>query len=174
MGKISNNLEKHGDQDVPAFSIPITGLMLSKEQLCTLMRDKFVHQSWYNNKRDLQEPMDWCKNVTIKLDEHYDGATVAFKLQDDTVLEFQNCKLGNIIPNATLGGLTAVDLQIQLIPGLERENLLLQEYQNREIKLSVSGAKVALKKGSKQQELKLPPAEQRPPVGGLRNSEATH
>lgn len=156
MGKISNNLEKHGEEDVPEFNIPLEGLMLTPEQLNAFTGDAHCDRSWFNNKRGLKEPMPWCAKNSITHNERYDCATITMVFRDEEEqIEFKDCRLDKITLAPQLGGLTRVDLTLQLTPGLGRENLLLQGYQRREITISIADAKVALKKKDRQQALPL-------------------
>jgi len=154
MGKIANNLEKHGTDDVTEFNIPIIGVMLDSAQLCDLTGDPFTHRSWFNMNRDLPEPMSWWHDQSFKLHTKFKDLRVAIKLQSDEVLEFiARAKDLDLTPQ--VGGLTACDFTLQLCPGLDRENLLLQEYQNRGITLTVGGGAVDSKTKPKQGELPM-------------------
>ena len=73
MGKISNNLEHHGDEWVTAFTIPITGVMLTKEELNAFMHDKYCHASWFEVKSNLAQPMSWWGEETFAVSASYES-----------------------------------------------------------------------------------------------------
>lgn len=167
MGKISINLEKHGEEEVIVFAIPVTGAMLpadldSDDPANLIAGDPHFTRSVFNDNKGFLEPMPWVRSP-IRIPEKYEGAQVSIKLPSDEVLEFEGARIGNIETMPMAGGMVSVDFQVQLHPELDRVNLLLQEYQHHEIGISVLDAKVALKKSKKQKELPLqqPGVEQR-------------
>lgn len=169
IGKISNNLEKHGDEDVTEFNLPVFDLILTNEQLGELYGDPYTHRSWFNINGGLQQPMDWLKAASpIGNDVIFEGIEATIRLPSDEELEFSNCRAKDFQFTGVVGG-TELTFKLQLCPGLGRENLLLQEYQNREVRLSIADAKIALKKKGRQKDLPL----QQPPEQELaRSSEA--
>lgn len=166
MGKISNNLEKHGAEERICFAIPITGVMLEakleRDDPANLIAgDELFTRSIYNNSKGFLEPMKWVASP-IPRPEKYENAKVIITLPSDEVLEFEGSRVGGIEQMPTAGGMVKHDFQVQVHPDLDRVNLLLQEYQDHEIKITVHDAKVALKKKNKQQSLPLqqPPEQQ--------------
>lgn len=166
MGKISINLEKHGEEEVIVFAIPITGAMLpanlqADDPANAIAADPHFTRSIFNDNKGFLEPMPWVRSP-IRIPEKYEAAHVSIKLPSDEVLEFEGARVGDIELMPTPGGMVATDYQIQLHPELDRVNLLLQEYQHHEVTITVHDAKVALKKKSKQKELPLqqPPEQQ--------------
>lgn len=165
MGKISINLERHGEDEVIVFAIPITGAMLpakleADDPANAIAADPHFTRSIFNDNKGFLEPMPWVRSP-ICIPEKYEAAHVSIKLPSDEVLEFEGARVGDIELMPTPGGMVATDYQIQLHPELDRVNLLLQEYQHHEVTITVHDAKVALKKKSKQKELPLQqPSEQ--------------
>lgn len=152
MGKISNNLEKHGEEDVLAWTIPITGVLLYAHQLEVLLHDPRGSEAFFaRTKDDLLEARPWTTYADpVALTEAYDGMAIAMTLGDE-VIEFDRCRIKDItLGRFFQGGVTHVDFKLQIAPGLDRENLLLQEYQNKPIVLTIETAKVAAKKKLKQ------------------------
>lgn len=167
MGKISNNLEKHGEEERICFAIPITGVMLEakleRDDPANLIAgDELFTRSVFNNSKGFLEPMKWVASP-IPRPEKYENAKVFITLPSDEVLEFEGARVGGIEQMPTAGGMVQHDFQVQVHPDLDRVNLLLQEYQDHEIKITVLDAKIALKKKNKQQNLPLhQPNEQQP------------
>lgn len=156
MGKISNNLEKHGDEDVTAFAIPFTGVIVKPKVLNAIVGDEHFDRYLFDDDKGFRKPLEWTTKFDLVLSEKYEGAKVTLVLAGDQTLEFADCRLKDITPTAVPGGTISLSLQIQLLPGLGQENLLLQEYQGREIaKLVIADAKIAEKKAGKQADLPL-------------------
>jgi hypothetical protein len=160
LGKISNNLEKHGDEDVTEFNIPVTGIMLSAEQLNAFIGDPHCDRSWFNTKGSIREPMPWWSRGNFRLKDKFEANVCAIKVSGDRELAFEPekdlpaCGIGKIRLKPQVGGFTEMSFQLQLRPGIGKENLLLQEHQNREVRLTVSESRVAQNRG-KQQDLPL-------------------
>lgn len=152
MGKYSNNLEKHGEEDVLAWTIPIVGVLLYAHQLEVLLHDNHGSEAFFvRAKDDLLEARPWTTYADpVSLTEAYDGMAVEMKLGDE-VISFERCRIKDLtLGRFFQGGVTQVDFKLQIAPGLDRENLLLQEYQNKPVVLTIESAKVAAKKKLKQ------------------------
>lgn len=161
LGKISNNLEVHGDEEVVVFAIPVTGLV-DESTANAIAGDRDFTRSVFNDNKGFLEPMPWVRSP-IRMPEKYDSAAVDIALAGDEVLSFTDGRIGNIELMPMPGGMVQVDYQLQVRPDLDRTNLLLQEYQHREATITVDAAKIALKKKGKQKDLPLqqPPVEER-------------
>jgi hypothetical protein len=160
LGKISNNLEKHGDEDVTEFNIPISGVLLTAKQLNDFMDDPHCDRAWFNTKGSLKEPMPWWQRGEFSVSESLEAEACTIIVSGDQEIEFEaegklpGCKISRITLAPQVGGMTEVCFQLQVRPGIGRENLLLQEHQNREVRLTIAKSRVALKRG-KQQNLAL-------------------
>lgn len=160
MGKLSNNLENHGDEKVPAFTLPFT-VMLTHEQLDKLM-GRYFHRSLFNREKDLWQPVDGFRRCNpLALTDHYEKAVARITVHGDRSVEFHDCKVDKLSLAPQTGGLTELRFQIYLRPGLGDENLLLQEYQAREVALEVTG-KLAAKKNPQQDKLPLGSPDDKP------------
>lgn len=172
LGKISNNLEKHGDEDVTEFNLPVSGVMLSAAELNAFIGDPHCDRSWFNTRGSIREPMPWWARGAFKLDDKLDAAICTIKVSGDRELEFEPkkelpaCSISKIRLRPQVGGMTEMSFQLQVRPGIGTENLLLQEHQNREVRLTISKSEVARARG-KQQELPLP-------AGGKTNGHGEH
>lgn len=153
MGKISNNLEKHGEEDVTAFSVPLQ-IGLPEEQLDALM-GKYFHRSLYNRKGEVWEIVDGFRRCEpIVLTDTYEGLNAALVFPgDDDGLKFAECKLRKLVLEPKHGGITQLTCSLYLRPGLGDENLVLQEHQRRAVSITISGGKIALKKNPGQPDL---------------------
>lgn len=149
-GKISNNLEKHGEQELTVFAIPFTGVMVDEATANSIAGDPHFTRAIFNDNKGFLEPCTWVREP-IRFPEKYDGAIATITLPSEESLEFENGRIGDIEVMPHAGGLCELTFQLQIAPGVGRENLLLQEYQHHEVRLSIEDAKVALKKDKKKQ-----------------------
>jgi hypothetical protein len=185
MGKVSNNTEYHGAEEwESAFTIPITGVMLTREELNDFMRDKHCHASWYNTggKGGLVEPMPWWHGEEFSVSAKYESDDLMLTMSGDRELTFEPvepdpddeddvgrpaCVLSSIVLRPQPGGLTELRFSLTLRPGLGKTNLQLQEHQHREIKITLTDA-APIEKASRQPQLPLGDA------GGGAEPAATH
>lgn len=161
MGKISNNLEKHGDDDlITGFTLPLE-LSIPRPQLVGLMGVWFDRSVWVQ-ETDLSGntsliPADWLRRVLpIELaGEVYVGVAAALVLAD-TELAFEDCRVTHVTLLAFApGGITRVGCHLYLRPGIGDNNLLLQEYQGQEIAVQLTSGKLRVKADKAQQQLPL-------------------
>lgn len=175
MGKIANNLEHHADEWVTAFTIPISGVMLTKDELNDFLRDKYAHASWYTIEKGVDRPAAWWGEEEFAITPSYESEELQLTVSGDRELEFEAeqgdpddqddvgrpaCKLSRIVLKPCEGGLTELRFALYLLPGIGKVNLMLQEHQHREIKITLADAHPA-QKSDKQESLPLgAPAEQ--------------
>lgn len=155
MGKISNNLELHGEEPVTAFAIPLE-FTISREQLCALL-GVYFDRALYNDEVGGQaaQPVEGFRHLKpLEISETLTAKRVVLRLDGDQELEFQDVKLQKLALELMTGGCTKVSVQVYVLPGVGKENLLLQEHQGRHIRVSISDTRIALKNG-KQQDLPL-------------------
>jgi hypothetical protein len=168
LGKFSNNTEYHGDHWEGAFTFPLTGLMLTKDELNTFLRDKYAHGCWFNTRGSLAEPMPWWNGECFRVSGAFEAEGLELTVSGDRQLRFEAgepdpdaeddlgrpaCVLSRITLTPHVGGLTELAAHLTLHPGQGKDNLLLQEHQHREIKLTLQDARERSK--DKQQELPL-------------------
>lgn len=148
MGKIANNLEKHGDDDVTAFDIPIA-LVLHKEQYNVLNADQYSDRAFFNTVRGVEEPADWTRSVTwpLRHAHRYEGASITFVLSDSKEYAFEDCIVDKIQWEPKTGGVLDVTMQVRVRPGSDKQILALMHHQNRPVKVSIAEARIALKRG---------------------------
>jgi hypothetical protein len=154
LGKVSINLELEGDDEVVVFCIPITGAVIDADTANAIAGDPYFTRSVYNDNKGFLEPMSWVRKA-ISFPEKYENAVACITLPGDDVLEYHGARIKDVELTPTPGGMTGVDFQLQIRPELDRGNLLLQEYQHREVTICIADAKIQLKKQGKQKELPL-------------------
>jgi hypothetical protein len=184
-GKISNNLERHGDDYETGFTIPVEELMLSKAELNAFMRDPLCWQSWYDTSKGNRaaEPMPWWGGESFSLAESFEADEGSVIVSGDKALEFKSSgdpkgddyRAGIVISKINLqprtGGLTELSCSIYVRPGLGKTNLVLQDHQHREVKLTLIDAKVA-EREKRQPQLPLGEASDKPESGDPSTSSA--
>lgn len=154
MGKLSNNLEKHGEEDVTAFDIPIDGITLRAEQVNALVEDPYADRWLFNDAKDVKEP-NLAKFEPLVMSDAFEGALVSLTMSTGQLHTFADCKIKGVTLQPRRGGDTLVGFSLRLRPENEQQILDLIDHQNATIKIDVQEAKVALKGGRKQQELPL-------------------
>jgi hypothetical protein len=153
LGKISNNLERHGDDRETGFTLPISELMLTKAELNALMRDKDTYASWFDTSGGAKaiEPMPWWGEDRFYLSEVFEADKLLIGVSGESEHEFESsgdpkgddyrpaCTMSKLTLKPCVGGMTEVHMSLYLRPGRGRANLALQQHQDREIKLTVAG-----------------------------------
>lgn len=158
MGKIGNNLEKHGDTDeMLGWTLPITA-MLPHDQIDAL-KGEYFHRSLYNVNKNPWEVVEGFKDCAPLEDERtFEGVKALLSFQvAKRELEFEGCRVTKIVFEAQLGGLTKTSFHLYVHPEIGDETSLLLEHQNSEVSITLADGKVALKKNPKQQSLPLDP-----------------
>lgn len=162
MGKISNNLERHGDEDViTGFTLPLE-LRITRGQLQELMGEAFDAAVWVASPVSGGGSFIAAEWVTRLLPfllggEVYEGVAAVMGL-GGRELEFADSRVSHITLLAFgLGGIVQVGCHLYVRPGIGQENLLLQEYQEHEVAVSMSQGKLRVKADKRQQQLPLEP-----------------
>lgn len=160
MGKISNNLERHGDDDViTGFTIPIE-MRITRGQLQELMGEEFDSSVWKPSPVSGGGSFvakDWVTRLlpfSLGVEVYVDVAA-ALGL-GGRELEFVDCRVSQLQMIAFgLGGIVVLKCHLYVRPGIGSENLLLQEYQEHEVAVSMMAGKLRVKADKAQQQLPL-------------------
>lgn len=153
MGKISNNLEKHGEEDVTAFEVPIDAIALTAEAFNALIEDPYADRWLFNDKAEMREP-NAAKFKPLEMLDTFEEAVVSMTLGDKEHM-FHDCRIKGVTIEAKRGGDIMLGFSVRIRPENPEQIITLIDYQNHEIKIDVQDAKVVLKGGRKQQELVL-------------------
>jgi hypothetical protein len=166
LGKIANNLETHGQSEskVTGFTLPLK-LRIPRSQLVGFMGEEFDRCVWViNPTNEIEGGAPWVRRLLpFALEgEVYVGArseiVVGGNLEPDhgKALEFNDCRVSKIeIAAMGPGGITEVNCHLYVHPGIGSENLLLQEYQEREVAVQITTGKLRVKADKAQQDLPL-------------------
>lgn len=153
LGKIANNIENHGEEEVTAFDIPVTNILLDREQLNALLDDSVADRVIFNKTRagDVQPALKCLEPFALK--DNFDGATIQFNFGTGKGEKFtlKDCKVKAVTLEPQNGGNTVVTMKIRVRPENDNHILQLMGHQNRECTLSIAEAKVATTAAAKKQ-----------------------
>lgn len=153
MGVINNRLEKHGDESVTAFDIPLE-MLLDTDELEQLAPRA---SKWlFNDNRGALEPaFPQFESVTLKDAIDAKGACIAIGAGDKPYeIEFEDVRLKGLTLTPLPGGHTQLSLKLQIRP--ESKHLAkLIDAQETDVKFTFSEADFVPKNKRKQQELPL-------------------
>jgi hypothetical protein len=160
MGKISNNLEFAGEAEavITGFTLACE-LQVPRQQLIELMGEEFDRAVWTVDNTGMIVGVDWARRLLPLAigGETYVGVAALLGL-GGRELEFVDSRVSKIELLAFgNGGITHVKCHLYVRPGIGSENLLLQEYQEHEIAVSMSAGKLRVKADKAQQQLPLEP-----------------
>lgn len=167
--KIANNLRTIGAQEEPEFTIPCEGLMLTPGELDEIL-GQYTHRSWFELRGGVWEPCAWWSRVQgyVAIDAAFEaeycaiyagGRKIEFELiEDGEAGDIPAARITRIRLRPHVGGMTEMCFHLHVRPGLGESNLLLQEHQNREVRLTLGETRMANPKGQ-QQELPLSAAD---------------
>jgi len=162
MGKISNNLETHGEAEskITGFTLPLE-MRISRYQLVTLMGAEFDAAVWENDERTIDDAVPWARRCSplALTDEVYVGVESELVLAGPTPgheLKFLDCRVSKLeLVGFDQGDYTRVKCHLYVRPGIGHDNLLLQEYQEHEIAVQITSGKLRVKADKAQQQLPL-------------------
>jgi hypothetical protein len=156
IGKIGNDLEHHGDDQVTAFNVPVT-TELTAADLNSLLEDRYFSRRLFdegNGRGRPTSPGDGFQRIKpLELRDSFEDVRVELTMRGKTVLTFEACKVSKITLEPCLGGTTECNFSIHLRPKTDKEILQLLHHQHREVEVTLSGGKVIASK--RQQELPL-------------------
>lgn len=170
---INSRTQKHGDENVPAFDIPLTAIMLTQEELNTLMNEPLTSVAWFNDRKDgLAEPL--FKNIKhFSLTDTYEASSVTIGVGlKEQLFTLEDCKLVKLKLSPCVGGLTELKLTVQA--KIDETNTPLFEFLSKDCNVEIALGTITAdeKAKAKQPELNLP-APTQPKRGRQRKSTNT-
>lgn len=146
--------ELHGDEDVGACDFKLSGIMLDKEDLNELYQDKYYHNSLFNTKGKLMEPMTRLNEPAV-FKTKFENSTITLWLGlSDEVVKLTEVKLRKITLEPQTGGLTELCLQVQCNPEAEQLGELYT-HQNKDVSVNIRFGREEKPKQKPQPELPL-------------------
>lgn len=149
---INTRTEKHGDEDVPACDIPLSGLMLSRDELDTLLGPG-AHEAFFRQV-DGSFDVAFKQLKSLALRNKFEQATVELAVVYGGMLRLSGVRLARITLKPVYGGLTELSLQVQATPDVEEFAPLLESL-NSEVEAAVHFGKLVEKSSDKQADLAL-------------------
>jgi hypothetical protein len=165
-GKFSNNLDKHGDDDLTAFDVPVV-LELTADELNALTDDKLFSHRLFDSAhegRPITPGDGFSKIAPLKFRDAFEETQVDLALSGKTQMHFPSCRITKITLEPRLGGTTECSFSVHLKPASDKEILLLLHHQKREVVISISGGKRV--SNAVQQEMVLEAGTNMPPPNG--------
>lgn len=152
---INARTEKHGDEDVQAFDIPLDGVMLEKEELNALLEDPYAHDALFNHRGGgkVDEPIFRKFRALQFKDKFEEGEAVITVGLGSEEIRLKDVKLARVTLAPQVGGLTMLSVQVQCRPSTDTIAKVLP-YMNHEVEAEVSFGKKVVK-SEKQRELPI-------------------
>lgn len=108
---INTRRELHGDEPVPACDIPILGITLDANELCSLLEEPTAFRALFDTKRGHDEPL-FTQFEPFQLKDKIEGANVSLSVGKG-MIELHDCKLKGLTLQPMAGGLTLLSFKIQ-------------------------------------------------------------
>jgi len=154
LGKIANNLEKHGEEDVPGFTLPVS-CELDRESLDGIMGAGFAARV-FTKSGDPAPGFTNCAPMAHRWTWAKIHADLIAEEGGPSVLEFDGCHVKALTLTFRAGWMTECEFHLYLNPGLGEENLSLQKWQRQELgELVLTGGERQLKASDRQASLPL-------------------
>ncbi len=151
---INSRTQKHGEENIPAFDIPLVGIMLTQDELNALMNEKLTSIAWFNDRTDgLPEPL--FKNIKhFALTDSYENCsvTIAVGLKEQLFELDEDVKIVKLKLAPCVGGLTELKLTVQA--KIEHSNTGLFEWLSKDCYVELAFGEL-VKANPKQPELNL-------------------
>ncbi len=148
---MSNNTEKHGDDDVHSAAFKIDGLMLDPEELNSLLMDPKAHKQLFVKRDKVDEPL-LSKCDPLKYKQEFEGATVTLILgglsREELLLE--DCRFKDIEIEPMTGGLSRMSVKVLCCPDSE-EQAKVFDWLNKEIEAELWFGSAKEEKAKKKQ-----------------------
>ena len=161
-GKISNNLEMHGDLEVKVFDMRMEGIVFTGEEVNAFIEDPYADRWIFNSQKEIREPNLEGGKIhfePLRVVQQFEKAVVIMTMQSGATHTFHDCRIKNVELEPKRGGETLVSFDLRVKPENDQQLLDLLEHQHHQIKIDVQEAKVVLKGGRAQSELPLSRAE---------------
>lgn len=165
IANINPRVEKHGDDDVPAVDIKLTGITLGKAELIRLTGDSQAWNLMFEQEKAgavIEPTLQWCDGWRYLNAKYVDcHSTIRFGMQK-TEHELENHKIKGAAVRALTGG--NAELMVTLQVSLEDDTSImsrLTEYQGKESHVAITFGEVDVNE-RKQGKLALNDTEDKP------------
>jgi hypothetical protein len=138
---INSRAEMHGDQEVPAFDIPLSGIPLEESELNTLLQDESATESLYippnGNGRTMTEPR-FKGLAPLKLKDKIENAEVLIWIgMAKEPLTLHACNLAKVTLEPKTGGTTLMSCQVQCTPTIDKSVMRLFDHLGSDVNVQI-------------------------------------
>jgi len=151
---INCRTEKHGDEPVPAFDIPVIDILLDAEELNELLGDEHADKALFNTRGRTREPMFRQFNPFTLKDKFKESSVTLHLGLAEKSIALKDVTLAKLKIEPLAGGLTNLSVQVQCHPKLNGEVELVMEFMGREIHAALEIGE-RIEKADKQRDLAL-------------------
>ena len=124
-GSIVNRTQRHGKTEkVPAVSIPLSGIILTEDEFCSIMRDPRAYEAFFTDERSqVMEPR--FPGVDIALPWKFEKAKVTITPEDaDESLVLKPATIGGIVLSC-IGAQPFMKCMVSAVPDVHLQTLVL-------------------------------------------------
>ena len=137
---ISTRTENHGDDEVAALTIPVSGILLDHDDLGRVLGDQEAHHRLFLNEEGLTRPA--FIDVSLNFGEKFKGATVKISPENGAgEFTIKPATVSKIVLEPTDGGFTHMSCQILGVPE-EGNEVDVLGILNQRCKISVRNGKL--------------------------------
>ena len=127
---INTRTEKHGDEDVTALDIPLSGIAIDEQELNILLQDPHAFGALYDapGKRGTMTEPKLKVLAPLKLKDKIEGAEVSLWIgmaKEPVVI--RDCKIAKVTLDLQTGGTTLLSVQVQCTPTIDKHITKLLE-----------------------------------------------
>lgn len=153
---INVRTELHGEEPVPAFDLPLTGLMIEAEELNSLLEEPHAHRLLFNVRSGgkLSEPV-FRALKPLQLEHKFEGCRVTILFganRKDLVIE--DCTVAKVKLEPQAGGLTMLSCVVQTSGHAADLNRLVEKMKG-EIDVEIEFGEAAQSDKDRQQDLPI-------------------
>jgi hypothetical protein len=131
--------EFHGDEAVAATDVPISGVMLTQQELCDVLQEPLAARALFVRRAGstLDDPL--IRGIqALKLVDKIDTAKVmVFVGVEQSPVDLGNCKIKGITLEPKTGGLTEMSFKIQANPTLDKRIGVLLEHMDAGVMVEI-------------------------------------
>lgn len=159
MGRINNRIQKHGEEPVTAFDIPLASIVLDEHDLNALLADPKAHEKLFSEfksgSKHVHEPsLPDFEPLVLKHKLEDVQAELYVGMAEDRVTVGSGT-LANIVLTPKSGGSTELSARLSFVPDLGKQSTLLLKFQGHEISVELHGGEIT-KGDDDQADLGLP------------------
>jgi len=151
-GSIVNRTQMHGKKEkVPAISIPVTGIILTEGEFCTILQDPGAYEAFFTSERSQVMEPRFPGIDPITISDKFEGAKATIRTEDsDEPLILKPATIGGIVITP-VGGQPIMKCMISGVPDVHLQTLTLL---NKRCTLSILNGSLA-DRDEKQKDLPL-------------------